>query len=117
MGKPPVPMWSETTIPVAAHTSKNGSQAREWIEGRPITWGASGKEMERKSRSARRLASATASSTSHSGTIPIGTRRPAEPAHHSSITKSFQARMQARPSSLSAALENCCPQKRTNMLG
>ena len=83
------PMCMHTTVAVSSQTAKNGSQYPEWIEGRPRLGGISEKHTARTPRSALRLTSAAANSTSHSGMRHSGISRPPLVPHHSSTIQSL----------------------------
>jgi hypothetical protein len=73
-----------TTVLVSAHAAKKGSQASEWMLGRPRCGGISLKHTAVTPRTALRRTSAAHASTSQSGTIDKGTSRPSLSPHHSS---------------------------------
>jgi hypothetical protein len=108
----PDPMCSDSTLPVASHAAKNGSQSPLWMLGNPRYAGISEKHTARTPRAALRSTSAAASAGSHNGTRHSGTSRPSLPAHHSSIIQSLYARTQSSASSRSLASRNVWPQNR-----
>src|SRR5207253_10400189 len=95
------PMCMATTVAVSAQAAKNGSQWPLWMVGRPRWYGSSLKHTACTPRAALRWTSATAASTSQSGMMPSGMRRPPESPHHSSTIQSLYAFTQASPSSSS----------------
>ena len=73
-------MWKCTGSSRSEQTSHNGSQARLARSGPPTSLGSDVMLTPRRSSEATRLASATASSTSHAGSTGIGSRRRPESA-------------------------------------
>src|SRR3954471_16288672 len=78
------PMCMLIHTSLASHAAKNGSQWSEWIDGRLSFGGLSLKRTACTWRAALRSISATASFTSHSGTMMRGIRRPPLSPHLSS---------------------------------
>src|SRR6187455_2927291 len=66
------PMCMHTTVAVSWHAANIGSQAFEWIDGRPSGCGFSEKAMAWLPLTAHRRTSSAASTGSHSGTIVSG---------------------------------------------
>src|SRR5262249_10713037 len=95
------PMCMQSVTPVSLQTWKTGSQPPLWMVGNLRWCGSSLKQNARTPRSALRLISAAASSTSHNGMRQSGMLRPPDGPHHSSTIQSLYALTQARPSSLS----------------
>ncbi len=108
---PEAPVWRQTTVAVSSHAAKNGSHSPEKIDGTPSRAGNSGKLTALKPRAALRLTSCAASATSASQGSCSGMMRSGYVPAHTSACQSFQARIDARPSSGSSDLEKTDPQK------
>src|ERR1700694_279798 len=70
------PMCMQTTVLVSWHAAKSGSQCPVWMLGRPRWGGISLKQTALVPRSALRLTSLAAPSTSHRGMMQRGISRP-----------------------------------------
>src|ERR1041385_2343266 len=83
------PMCMHRVTPLSLQTWNRGSQSPEWMVGSLRWWGSSLKQMARTPRSALRLVSFAASSTSHNGMRQRGMLTPPEGPHHSSTIQSL----------------------------